>query len=97
MPRLSIPFLLLALAACGAEPTMNLADFDRSCTIGSDCAAVFAAVCGCGCDEVAIRKSEEERYNAERATKYEQCEQLTCGPCPGPQTPVCLDKVCTLK
>ncbi|MEO7328704.1 MAG: hypothetical protein ABI193_09015 [Minicystis sp.] len=99
MSRLSIPSFLLALTALTAcaDTTMDLASFDQSCTTGTDCAVVFANVCGCSCDVVAISKSEEERYNTERAAKYEHCENLSCGPCAAPPNAVCLDQVCTLK
>ncbi|MFO0761349.1 MAG: hypothetical protein U0359_33030 [Byssovorax sp.] len=95
-PFLALAVLALSFSAC-ADTTMHLEDFDTSCTTGADCVTVFANVCGCDCDEVAINKSEEERYNDERATKYEHCEQLTCGACPDSKPAVCLNKVCTIK
>lgn len=88
--------LALAFPAC-ADTTIDLESFDRSCTDSSECTTVFADVCGCGCDEVAINAREEERYNEERAAKYEHCEQLTCPVCEGPSAAICRDKVCVVE
>lgn len=93
-------FLLLPLAlfACGADTTMDLTQFDRSCAIAADCTLVFANVCGCSCEEVAIRASERDRYNTELAEKSNSCDpKIICAACVDERVVDCVDKVCTAR
>ena len=49
------------LLACGCEPDIDPADYDRSCSVATDCVVIFTGpVCDCACDNAAINNAGKE-------------------------------------
>ncbi len=67
--------------ACAADTTINLSDFDTTCTKDADCTPVNVGdICGCHCGNAAINVSSLAAYQAELQQKSAHCgNALTCG------------------
>lgn len=62
--RSALALLLVGLAAhCGSRRSINVEDYDQSCTADADCVPIAAGdVCGSCCPNVAIHKSDLSTY-----------------------------------
>ena len=57
-------FLLLFLGCGGEATTIEITDFDQSCSTDEECTSVFVgSVCGCDCTRDGINISEIDNYN----------------------------------
>lgn len=87
MKKAALLIFLLGLSAPGCS-TMDIEDYDQSCTTADDCTAeFFGDVCQCGCNYEAIAKRDLPKYHADYSDAYGYCVGLyQCGPCipPGP-------------
>lgn len=84
----------------GCDPgkhTIDLADFDTSCAVPSDCVAVFiGSYCGnCFCQNAAIASSSKPQYDAEAQAKQQPQGPGGCF-CPA-AIPDCVAGQCTTK
>jgi hypothetical protein len=75
--------LVAPLFACGNDTTINIDNYDRSCTVDTDCVAVLVGdVCGeCGGTYGAINTSDEAREQADYDALYSSCPppKVECG------------------
>jgi hypothetical protein len=89
----SIALTFGILAACGGGSggsgnggggggTIRASDYDQSCAKASDCVAIYAGVascCGGSCDNAAINKSDESKYESDLAAdKPTDCTGMAC-------------------
>jgi hypothetical protein len=93
---LPLSALAFAFAACSGATTVDIAAYDKSCAADADCTLVFTgSVCGCGCDEAAIRASELDRYQQDTTEMRASCsEMLTCVACEDVNKAVCQSGTC---
>ena len=74
---------VLLLAGCPRGEPRDPADYDRSCTVNSDCVLVFERSCPCECDcrspLGAVNVNEEERFNKDEEAR--PCPQRLPGTC----------------
>jgi hypothetical protein len=91
----------LLLAACNT--TIDVAQYDQSCSVAADCVAVYTGalcqVCGGG-DTAAINVSAKSKYDADAKALSGGCPprfgpQPACSP-REPRTPVCTAGACGL-
>ena len=87
--RLALALAGATLAACSTH--LDADDYDRSCSVASDCTVVFVGdVCDCACNLSAINVADFPRYSDDRGSP--QCSK-DCGACPGAD-PACIDHRC---
>ncbi len=92
----------ILLVACSAESTprttLRLEDYDRSCTVASDCTpASVGSYCPCTpCANAAINKSERAKYDADVAEVDCQGHTALCSPCPPVPATDCVAGLCRL-
>jgi hypothetical protein len=87
----------LALGACSSGGgTIDITQFDATCTADADCGLVFTGdVCGCSCAEGAIRASEVPRFNQEVSDARQGCsDQVECMACEDANKAVCQQGKC---
>lgn len=68
----------LCLSGCGST-TVNLSDYNTSCTVDADCMAVTVGdVCGCSCGNAAINRSDAARYRSDYSLARSHCTGPEC-------------------
>jgi hypothetical protein len=82
----------------GNVPAIRSADYDRSCTIDTDCVAVpegdVCSDCALHCQQLGVvNKSAEGQYLSEVAKLVEQFPRGECS-CPPPPSHCCVGGVC---
>jgi hypothetical protein len=86
---------VLALAACAADTTIALTEFDTTCAKDQDCVNVQVGdICGCDCGNAAINTKDLAAYQAELANKGMHCNTKVFCDCAVPASPVCTQGRC---
>jgi len=80
-----------------ASHTIDIADFNVSCTVASDCIPVFIGnfCSSCRCPFAAINVADQTKYDAEKQIKEAGAPPFTCG-CPVAQ-PTCAQGKCAVQ
>jgi hypothetical protein len=87
----------LALAGCGAPATITSSSYLTSCSVPADCAPVFfGSVCGCGCANGALNKTDLARYQADYEAARAGCSGSVCFADCISTSATCTAGVCTL-
>jgi hypothetical protein len=95
-------FLFVWLLTClggagcgGASNEIHLADYNRSCTLATDCVAIRVGnVCGCGAMYGAINVADLARDEGDYSAANSHCSQDTVLNCPSPSAGQ-LDTTCS--
>lgn len=96
-------FTVCAALLLACNTTLDVAHYDQSCSVDSDCVAAFTgelcAVCG-GCANTALNVAAKAKYDADAKGLRSACppqlgEQARCGPC-DLRAPVCSAGTCAL-
>lgn len=82
---LPLALAALSLGACGAPQTLSAESYAQSCAADTDCVPVLVGdLCNCVCNYAAINRSDEARYNQDRA-RITCSSGKVCGPCQSAQ------------
>jgi hypothetical protein len=93
---LVVVVLIASLDHCKGNCSIEASSYDQSCTLDSDCVAVFSgSFCGdheCACENSAINVSAQTRYVADLQNDHApEC------PCPSPPAVSCNGGTCGLR
>ncbi len=99
--RAALSILVLVLAACGNPSVIDGKYYKNSCSLPSDCVAVFFGdQCGvCDCGNAAINASDKVTYDADRSAAIATCgprPAVACAPCQARQL-TCTAGVCGIQ
>lgn len=76
----------LLFVGCGEkeETSVDISQFDNTCTVDEDCMSVFTgSVCGCDCSTAGINISESQAFDIAYQAAYESCDEVfECFMCP---------------
>ena len=90
---------LFFLACSEPTTTLDIIEYDQTCTVDEDCTAVFVGdVCGCDCTRDGINVADAEAYNSVRDEIFLACdsdEVMECMTCPEVQ-PSCDAGTCVV-
>jgi hypothetical protein len=92
MRALSIFLVLAAVGGCGASATHSVtaSDFQQSCSVDSDCVAVYEGTLGCcgpGCPNAAINQTSHAAYDSTVSSRTPTCSPAD--PCVGLTAVIC--------
>ncbi len=97
MKKAALTVLVFGMLAFGCS-TMEVEDYDQSCTTADDCIVQLVGdVCGCGCEYGAFAKSDLPKYQSDYADAYDYCVGFaSCDACNMPNPPACTAGKCTV-
>ena len=85
---------LTSMAACSSDEILAT-DFDQSCAVDADCAAVLVGdMCSCSCSSGAINKRDLAAYSERQA---ERTCSISCAACPELEPAVCKAGTCSVE
>ena len=91
---------LLLFVSCGerTSTTVDLTQFEQSCSVNDDCAVVFTGdTCNCSCETTGINVSEMEDYNLAWDESFAGCDEvLECVACPNSEA-FCDEGTCSAR
>jgi hypothetical protein len=91
---------LVVFAACGGGSTIvDVASFDQSCKVATDCAPVVeGSVCDCPCPNAAINVADYASYDRAEQAALTHCPgvQPECGVCSPPIGVLCQQGKCVV-
>lgn len=93
-----VPISLLVMAtACGSS-VVDLADYDQTCSVDTECVAVPAGdVCACACDIAAVNGRDNAAYMSEWNSKSTTCSGADqCAVCPALPLAICRSGKCAV-
>ena len=98
MKRLSLllPLSLVVVAtACGSS-IVDLADYDQTCSVDTECISVPAGdACDCACEVAAVNGKDVGAYMSEWNSKNTTCTNAkVCGVCPALPIAACKNGKC---
>ncbi len=103
IPTRSWLALVLLLVGCSPTVTLKANDYDRTCSVDSDCVLVqVGEVCNsdgmvCSCNFGAVSKQGQEQHRADFEDTWCAFERKQCAPCPPGPEPICAGGSCTLR